>query len=80
MKPTKKKPAKRGKSNRYGNDKYLDKLLKLKYLINDAYKLRGMNTKKDKAWVMRLIQDTKGGIVVEKKQLVYANELWRKYK
>ena len=75
MKPTKHKPAKR----RDGSVEYLDKFLKLKYLINDAYKLKGINTKKDKSWVMRLISDTKAGIVVEKKQLVYANELWRKY-
>ena len=76
MKPTKKRPAKRNIKN---DNPILSKLIKLKYRINEAYANRGINTKKDKSWVMRLVQDIRNGIVLERSQLEYANELWRKY-
>ena len=79
---TKKKPAKRGD----GGNPTIDKLLKLKYRINDAY--RGGNkpsggdaeTRSDKDFVMGLINNIR--IKEEnptKIQLEECNKIWRKY-
>ena len=60
----------------------VEKLLKLKYRINDAYRKYGgdgLNTKRDKSWVMKEIKVVRGGGASEKSTLEYANILWSKY-
>ena len=60
----------------------LTKLLKLKYRINDAYAKYGgdgLNTKKDKSWVMKEIKVIRGGGTLDKSTLEYANKLWGVY-
>ena len=76
MKPTKKKPAKR-KPN--PPNPIIDKLLDLKYRINDAYRKGGINNKVDKEWVMDRIDDARMGVVLGKGYMLRANDLWRKY-
>ena len=82
MKPSKKKPAKRGD----GGNPMIDKLLKLKYRINDAY--RGGNkpsgsdtdTRYDKDFVMGLINNIRiKEENITKIQLEECNKIWRKY-
>ena len=84
MKPskTKKRPAKRGD----GGNPTIDKLLKLKYRINDAY--RGGNkpsgsdtdTRYDKDFVMGLINNIRiKEENITKIQLEECNKIWRKY-
>ena len=81
-KPVKKRPAKRGD----GGNPMIDKLLQLKYRINDAY--RGGNkpsgsdtdTRSDKDFVMGLINNIrKRGENPLKIQLEECNKIWRKY-
>jgi hypothetical protein len=81
-KPVKKKPAKRAD----GSNPMIDKLLKLKYRINDAY--RGGNkpsgsdtdTRSDKDFVMGLINNIRNGSnPISKMQLEECNKMWRKY-
>ena len=70
-----KKPAK-------SDNPVLTKLLKLKYRINDAYAKYGgdgLNTKKDKSWVMKEIKVIRGGGTLDKSTLEYANKLWSDY-
>ena len=78
MKPTdnwKKKPAKRG------DNPIIDKLLKLKYRINDAYRNKGIDTKDDKRYVMSLISDIRkhGFTKLAPEDGHCCNGLWRKY-
>ena len=93
MKPTKtvtakKKPAKRK------NNPMVEKLLKLKYRINDVYHLikegNGKpefdltmlgDTRIDKNWVMTLISDVENNdwITIPKEDMLKCNGLWRKY-
>ena len=79
---TKKRPAKRGD----GGNPTIDKLLKLKYRINDAY--RGGNkpsgsdtdTRFDKDFVMGLINNIRiKEENITKIQLEECNKIWRKY-
>ena len=57
----------------------LDKLMKLKYRINDAYN-DGRNTdKSDKDWVMEQISDLKNGGWLSATKMKVANEMWGKY-
>ena len=81
---TKKKPAKRGTTSY--SDPMINKLLGLKYRINDAY--RGGNkpsgsdtdTRYDKDFVMGLINNIRNGSnPISKMQLEECNKLWRKY-
>ena len=61
MKPTKKRPSKRYSNMSDGNP-IIEKLLKLKYRINDAYRDRSMDnlsTNDDKNYVMTLISDVR---------------------
>tara|TARA_Y100001963_G_scaffold11901_1_gene15044 strand:- start:136 stop:375 length:240 start_codon:yes stop_codon:yes gene_type:complete len=60
-------------------DWILDKLMKLKYRMNDAYRERGIDTKKDKTWVMGQISALREGARLDRHQVEYANRLWRKY-
>ena len=75
MKPSKKKPAKRN------DNPIIEKLLKLKYRINDAYHLDGLDTKDDKNYVMSLIQDIRkhGFTKLAPEDGLKCNSLWRKY-
>ena len=63
-------------------DPILDKLMKLKYRINDAYNHRqenGGETKSDKAWVMEEITNLRGGGWLTAVKMKVANEMWSKY-
>ena len=80
MKPTKERGIK-------GNP-VLDKLMKLKYRINDAYKamklhsvvgLSNGETKLDKDWVMEEITNLRGGGWLSATKMKVANEMWNKY-
>ena len=60
----------------------LDKLMKLKYLINDAYNHRQENdgeTKSDKTWVMEEITNLRDGGWLSATKMKVANEMWRNY-
>ena len=75
---TKKKPAKRGD----GGNPMIDKLLKLKYRINDAYRGETVidSNKSDKDFVMGLINNIrKNEENPSKIQLEECNKIWRKY-
>ena len=77
MKPTKKRPAKRklhGESN-----PLIAKLMNLKYRLNDAYDLRDMDTKDEKRWVMGQISALREGARLDRHQMKYANDMWRRY-
>ena len=88
MKPTKKKPAKRK------NNPVVEKLLKLKYRINDVYKLvkegNGKpkfdltilgDTRIDKNWLMTLISDVRENdwAKLSKEDMLKCTEIWSKY-
>ena len=76
MKRAKKRPAK------MTDNPVIAKLLKLKYRINDAYKKfgrSGLNTKKDKSWVMKRINEVRSNQPLSKDALEYANKLWSDY-
>ena len=78
MKPSKKKPAKRGD----GGNPMIDKLLKLKYRINDAYRGETVidSNKSDKDFVMGLINNIRiKEENITKIQLEECNKIWRKY-
>ena len=79
---TKKKPAKR----KDGGNPMIDKLLQLKYRINDAYRggnkpsVSDTDTRSDKDFVMGLINNIrKRGELPSKIQLEECNKIWRKY-
>ena len=60
----------------------LDKLMKLKYRINDAYNHRQENdgeTKSDKTWVMEEIDNLRNGGWLTATKMKVANEMWSKY-
>ena len=71
MKPTKERGVK-------GNP-VLDKLMKLKYRINDAYKDGRDTDKSDKDWVMEEINNLKNGGWLSATKMKVANEMWSKY-
>ena len=74
------KPTDKRKKN-WGNP-IIDKLMKLKYSINDAYNHRQENdgeTKSDKDWVMEQIRDLKVGGWLSATKMKVANEMWKKY-
>jgi len=77
MKPTKERGVK-------GNP-VLDKLMKLKYRINDAYKAGrdtepvGASNKSDKDWVMEEIDNLRQGGWLSATKMKVANEMWSKY-
>ena len=57
----------------------LDKLMKLKYLINDAYKAGRDTDKSDKTWVMEEITNLRQGGWLSAVKMKVANEMWSKY-
>ena len=74
MRPTKERGVK-------GNP-VLDKLMKLKYRINDAYNHRQENdgdTKSDKTWVMEELTNLRQGGWLTATKMKVANEMWSKY-
>ena len=63
-------------------DPILDKLMQLKYRINDAYNSRQENdgeTKSDKTWVMEEITNLRQGGWLTATKMKVANEMWSKY-
>ena len=71
MRPTKERGVK-------GNP-VLDKLMKLKYRINDAYKDGRDTDKSDKTWVMEEITNLRQGGWLSASKMKVANEMWSKY-
>ena len=59
----------------------IDKLMQLKYSLNDAYHNDGIDTKDDKYYVMKLIQDVRGQNLkkLSREDGLKCNDLWRKY-
>ena len=90
MKPTKrtravKKPRKVTVKKAYDGKSPMDKLMKLKYRINDAYKAGrdtepvGASNKSDKDWVMEEITNLRNEGWLTATKMEVANEMWRKY-
>ena len=71
MRPTKERGIK-------GNP-VLDKLMKLKYRINDAYKAGRDTDKSDKSWVMEEIDNLRNDGWLTATKMKVANEMWNKY-
>jgi len=61
------------------NNPVLDKLMKLKYRINDAYRAGRITPKTDKDWVMGEIEKLRNGAKLDGDQMRVANNLWDKY-
>ena len=80
MKQTKKRPAKRKPLHGESNP-LVAKLLNLKYRLNDAYHLRDIDTKTDKAWVMKLISEVRLHNLTKlaKEDMLLCNSLWKRY-
>ena len=57
----------------------LDKLMKLKYRINDAYKAGRDTDKSDKDWVMEEITNLRNEGWLTATKMKVANEMWKKY-
>ena len=57
----------------------LDKLMKLKYRINDAYKAGRDTDKSDKNWVVEEIDNLRQGGWLSTTKMKVANEMWSKY-
>ena len=71
MKPTKERGIK-------GNP-VLDKLMKLKYRINDTFKDGRVTDKSDKDWVMEEISNLRNDGWLTATKMKVANEMWDKY-
>ena len=75
------RPTKRTKAHKVKPE--LSKLLKLKYLINDAYKAGRDTTpvenKSDKDWVMAEIANLRNEGWLSATKMKVANEMWSKY-
>tara|TARA_Y100001973_G_C5201392_1_gene337963 strand:+ start:1922 stop:2176 length:255 start_codon:yes stop_codon:yes gene_type:complete len=81
MKPTKKRPSKKYANMSNGNP-IIEKLLKLKYKINDAYRSYPHETNRDdKTWVMTLISDVREHDLhkLSYEDGLKCNALWRSY-
>ena len=76
-----KRPAKKKYSDLQSN--LIGKLLDLKYRINEAY--RGgaddayNDTRADKSWVMKQIEDIRNGRMLSKNNMLKANDIWKRY-
>ena len=86
MKPTKVTRARKrtttDKRRKNWGDPILDKLMQLKYRINDAYNSRQENdgeTKSDKSWVMEEIHNLRNEGWLSATKMKVANEMWSKY-
>ena len=81
MKPTKVHRARKRERGIKGNP-VLDKLMKLKYRINDAYRAGRKYKdadKSDKDWVMEEITNLRRGGWLSATKMKVANEMWSKY-
>ena len=82
MRPTKRTQATKKERGAKGNP-VLDKLMKLKYRINDAYKAGRDTTpienKSDKDWVMEEITNLRNEGWLTATKMKVANEMWDKY-
>ena len=78
MKPTKRTKATKKERGIKGNP-VLDKLLKLKYRINDAYNDGRDTDKSDKNWVMGEIHNLRNEGWLTATKMKVANEMWNKY-
>ena len=75
------------KYDNYDNNPIIEKLLNLKYRINDAYRNGNKpsngdtNTRDDKTWVMNLITDVRNNEIntLCREDMLKCNGLWRKY-
>ena len=86
MNPTKKRPAKRkvvSAEDFAKRNPVLSKLLDLKYRINEAYRNGAddayNDTRADKSWVMKQIEDIRNGRVLSKNNMLRANSIWKRY-
>ena len=86
MNPTKKRQAKRKVvSAEYfaKRNPVLSKILDLKYRINEAYRNGAddayNDTRADKSWVMKQIEDIRNGRVLSKNNMLKANDIWKRY-
>ena len=81
-KPAKRRPAKYGPSFAERNP-VLSKLLDLKYRINEAYRNGAddayNDTRADKSWVMKQIEDIRNGRVLSKNNMLRAHSIWKRY-
>jgi len=80
MKPTKKRAAKRKYTDL--QQMLIDKLINLKYHINDAYrsgKSESESTKNDKSWVMEKVDVVRNGGKLTKGEMLHCNILWKDY-
>ena len=73
------RPTKRTRARKVKGSPVLDKLMKLKYRINDAYKDGRDTDKSDKTWVMEEITNLRQGGWLSATKMKVANELWSKY-
>ena len=76
------RPTKRTRARKVKGSPVLDKLMKLKYRINDAYNHRQENdgeTKSDKTWVLEEITNLRQGGWLSAVKMKVANEMWNKY-
>ena len=78
MKPTKRTKATKKERGTKGNP-VLDKLMKLKYRINDAYNDGRDTDKSDKNWVMGEIHNLRNDGWLSATKMKVANEMWSKY-
>ena len=78
MRPTKRTKATKKERGIKGNP-VLDKLMKLKYRINDAYNDGRDTDKSDKNWVMGEIHNLRNEGWLTATKMKFANELWDKY-
>jgi len=84
MRPTKVTRARKRTTNERGvkGNPVLDKLMKLKYRINDAYRAGRKYKdadKSDKDWVMEEITNLRQGGWLSATKMKVANEMWSKY-
>ena len=76
------KPTKRTMARKVKGSPVLDKLMKLKYRINDAYRAGRKYKdadKSDKDWVMEEITNLRQGGWLSATKMKVANEMWSKY-
>ena len=89
MRPTKRTRAHKrttiDKRRKNWGDPILDKLMQLKYRINDAYKAGrdtkpvGASNKSDKDWVMEEITNLRNEGWLTATKMKVANEMWNRY-
>ena len=84
MRPTKVTRARKRTTNERGvkGNPVLDKLMKLQYRINDAYRAGRKYKdadKSDKDWVMEEITNLRQGGWLSATKMKVANEMWSKY-